>query len=515
MKGRIARLLTTRRAEAYALVSLAFILPITALAIVGAYFLIGAGLFIPILLILSLFMFGISLFFVLKRKNSVTVSEPEAEQDLAARPDWSQQDKKIWHQALERIDKESLYKAEWSGISKAMMDQLSFVASCYHGKDKDAEYRVTFLALLLMLETCAREYRRIIRQTVPFSKDITLSNLRFLYKNQERIQTGGKIIGFAWRLWRLKLNPVNALAQELSSASDKSVMSKLTDHMQDNLKRMLLQEVSQVSIDLYSGRLIISEPELRDIQTKIGGTLDLVTARPLTIVVIGQINSGKSSLVNALANKCVSETDVIPCSDRVTRHRMTLQGDIEVDLVDTPGIDGDHKTSEVLLEAASNADLVLWLSQANQPAKALDAELIRAWKAYFERHQNRRVPPLVLVTSHNDMLAPSEGWKPPYNLNATDDPKVKIMLEAIQYTRESLGLDADYSALPICIAPDKVEYNVQTLLDLIISMSEQARASQLNRDRIAAAENRSFYDDILSPLMGLGKVAGRAFISNT
>ncbi len=513
MISRISRLLANRRTEAYFLGVVAFIVPLIILSVLGIFTLVGLGLFIPLLLISSIFLFSIALIFTLRRKKKAIAEEPV--QDPMPREDWSSKDDRIWKLALERVNSGQLYKIEWSRMSNAMMDQLSFVALHYHGEGIDAEYKTTFPELLLMIEICAREYRALVLGNVPFSQDIKLSHIKLLYDNKENIELGRKISLFAWRFIRAIKDPVGSIAKELSSAANNSSLSGIADHMENNLKRMLLQEVIRVAIDLYSGRLRLSDEELGSYQSEMADAVELTNARPLTIAVIGQVNSGKSSLINSLAGKCISGADVIPCSDRVTRHRLKLREEIEVDLLDTPGIDGDQATSKILLDTSTNADLVLWLSQANQPAKALDAELIIKWKEYFVAHTERRVPPLILVTTHNDLLARDEGWNPPYDLNDDDDPKVKIMLEAVKYTCESLGLDADYSVVPICLAPDKDEYNLQTLLDCIIGISEEARASQLNRDRIEGVANQSVVEKVWKPLMGMGKVAGKVLLSSS
>ena len=65
--------------------------------------------------------------------------------------------------------------------------------------------------------------------------------------------------------------------------------------MENNLKRMLLQEVIRVAIDLYSGRLRLSDEELGLFQSKMAEAVELTSASPespLSLTVHGESRAG-------------------------------------------------------------------------------------------------------------------------------------------------------------------------------------------------------------------------------
>jgi small GTP-binding protein len=83
---------------------------------------------------------------------------------------------------------------------------------------------------------------------------------------------------------------------------------------------------------------------------------------PLEIVILGPVNSGKSTLVNALTGAEVAKVSPMPGTTRTAQS--FSMGPFRV--VDTPGMDearGEDRT-EIALEAARNADLILALFDA-------------------------------------------------------------------------------------------------------------------------------------------------------
>lgn len=114
------------------------------------------------------------------------------------------------------------------------------------------------------------------------------------------------------------------------------------------------------------------EREIRLLAADIGKAIDgLETGerirRGFRIVVLGPPNAGKSSLVNALANRDVAITSPIPGTTRDTIEvHLDLHG-LPVILIDTAGLrDSDDPLEQAGIArahaAAAQADLVLWLS---------------------------------------------------------------------------------------------------------------------------------------------------------
>ena len=304
---------------------------------------------------------------------------------------------------------------------------------------------------------------------------------------------------------RLGINPVTGLAREFSSQLASKYMGDLGQHMQKNIRVVLFEQVTQVGIDLYSGRLKFSEEELlayRNAQQK----PEEIDIKPLSVFIVGQVNAGKSSLINELKQQCVAETDPLPTTSGFHYHPMRLANDLEIYLVDAAGFDGEESTSTALLREAVKADLLLWVSQANQPAMALDKQFFEQWNGYFTAQLARKKPPILLVTTHNDRLPPAGSWQPPYDLSDTGNKKVQSMMAALRFSHDSIGLSEDIPAVPVALLSGEGSWNLDVLQALLLTASDDARAAQLNRQRLDADTGIPVVRRALQQTAGLVKV---------
>jgi predicted GTPase len=492
VKALLQRILADRALQFYLFLSLSVLLPLLALAALGLIHLWQQGW----ILWFGLFLLVLASLSTVLRLQMGQASGEDREHPLDSEvehlppvPDWSANDRHVWALAQRNITDQALAETEWPDIWEAMQEQLSFVARTYHPDDREARLAFTVPELLLMLETWSREYRAVVLQTVPLIQGIKVSTLVSGSREVNRWKKTYDRYGPLLDLVRIITSKGMTLPGTIASALTSEFGSRLGEHVQRNLKQLLFEQVSQVAIDLYSGRLKLSERELtayRDARSEPAP----VKVRPLTVMLVGQVNAGKSSLVNALSSSCVAETDLLPTTSGFSRYHLTLADGLDIHLVDSPGLDGSEQVSDRLLEQAVNADLLIWVCQATQPAKALDRQLIDRWDAWFDRELGRKKPPLLLVTTHNDLLPPTAAWNPPYDMEDADNPKVGSMLEALDYTSRALGLDPATPAIPVAVTGDG-SFNVDTLKEVLLQVSDEARAAQLNRDRIDAANSAS------------------------
>jgi uncharacterized protein len=71
-----------------------------------------------------------------------------------------------------------------------------------------------------------------------------------------------------------------------------------------------------------------------------------------------QVNAGKSSLLNALAQDIRGAVGPVPTTARATEHRIELEGRPALTLVDLPGLGERPQTAADLLAQAERADLI-------------------------------------------------------------------------------------------------------------------------------------------------------------
>ena len=503
MKNLSRKLLRERSTEFYLAGVLLWLLPGLLLWLLGLVYLWQSGWFWWFsggLLVLAMLTWSIRR--ILARPVE---QDKEAPQRLDPRPEWSDHDQQVWCQCVAHIEEAELAATPWDDIPRAMFDQLVYVAKAYHGNARDAEYAFSLPELLLMLETWAREYRAQVVEYMPLAHDIKVSTVRSLGRHTDMALRIYRYVSPFISALRIGINPLTGLAREFSAQLASKYMGDLGQHMQKNIRIVLFEQVTRVGIDLYSGRLKFSEEEMLAYR-KAQGKPEESELKPLSVMFVGQLNAGKSSLINALKQQCVAETDPLPATSGLHYHPMRLPNDLEIYLIDTPGLDGKESTSKAMLEEAVKVDLLLWASQANQPAKALDRQFFEQWCGYFDKHLARKKPPLLLVTTHNDRLPPVDSWHPPYDLADSGSRKVDSMMAALRYTHQSIGLSEENLGVPVALPTGEDPYNLDVLLNLLVSASDEARATQLNRHRLDADSGNRRVLKTLQQTAGLVKV---------
>jgi predicted GTPase len=499
----LRRALAGRSAEFYLFLTLLWLLPGLLLLALGGVYLWQAGWFWWF----SLALVSLSLLTMAIRHISAeeAAGGDDAAAHLAPTPDWSERDRRIWRHALEHIGEAKLPLTPWEAVPAAMLDQLGYVGRQYRPDDPDAAWAFSAPELLLMLETWSREYRALVIEHAPLARDVRISSLRSFSRRTGTVRKLYQLVSPAVSVAKILWNPAGGITSEIRSRLLAGQIDGFSEHMQWNMKQALFEQVTQVAIDLYSGRLRLSAEELsahRRAQTPPQEEV----LQPLTVMVLGQVSAGKSSLINALVKRCVAEVDALPATAGFRYYHLLLPGGLAVNLLDSPGLDGSERTTGAVLEKALEADLLLWLSQANRPAKALDRAMLDNFNAYYRQHPRRLAPPILLVTTHNDALPPAGEWHPPRDLGEGGDSRAANILEALRYTHRSLGLGEETPMVPVSLAPGAEPWNLEVLVDLLVAASDAARASQLNRERQSANSSWSAVRQAMRTSVGLLRV---------
>src|ERR1700730_8826985 len=122
-------------------------------------------------------------------------------------------------------------------------------------------------------------------------------------------------------------------------------------------------------IDLNSGRLRVGATRFRQLmdQARKEPGEDYrdgsAAIKALTLVLVGQVKAGKSSLINAILGEQKARTAVLPETSGITRFQVQPEGiDTQLFLLDTPGYAHTGPKEDQLRatqEAARQADLIL------------------------------------------------------------------------------------------------------------------------------------------------------------
>ncbi|MEJ6123475.1 50S ribosome-binding GTPase [Vibrio sp. 2-Bac 85] len=401
--------------------------------------------------------------------------------------DWSTHEVVIWEQS--KIQARQLLSAdtEWRELDKVAYQLMNFVAQAFDKKGLD----FSIPEGLQLLEEISRRYQLVVKEYIPAIELVKISHLTSGYKAYEQYgEVGQKAIKVAiWANYakNLYLNPAKFATDLLKDQSTSGMTQGLFENIQIQAKQALLDEVVSVAIDLYSGRFSFEQGSVTasDIATQDVQRM-AADLEPIRIVIVGQTNAGKSSVINVLKEQLMAEVDVLPCTDGTIVYQASLD-DIDIRLIDLQGLDGKPKTEQSMLAEMTSADLILWMLKADQPARALDKNLKTKFDAYYDdvKHISSKKATVVGIVNQVDRLKPIDDWQPPYDLIQPDlveakAAKAKIIKQAMDYNQTLLMPD---KMIALSISPNKPHFGIESLKNTLQAEIENANNVQRNRQR--------------------------------
>jgi predicted GTPase len=170
---------------------------------------------------------------------------------------------------------------------------------------------------------------------------------------------------------------------------------------------------------------------------------------------------------------------VIPATAEITRYELQPeQVSSRLVLLDTVGFGHTGPKEDQLKateEAARESDLLLLVLHATNPARQADLEMLQALQAWFETQPNLKLPPILGVLTHIDLLSPKMEWAPPYHLQKPTRLKEKQIRGAVDAVNDQLGKWLA-AVVPVCAAPGK-EYGIEEwFLPALADLLDQAHA---------------------------------------
>lgn len=436
-----------------------------------------------------------------------TENEPPSATDggyVQASSDWSQTELAIWHDAQTYTRQRLRVGLEWKQLDDAGLEILEIVAQKFGKKTLD----FSVPEALKLFEEVSRRYNLVVKAHIPGVEYLKVSHIKAGYAAYDKYgELGKKAVKAA--IWanhakNLYINPLKVAVDLTREQATSSMTKGFVDDMQLKAKEALLDEVAAVAIDLYSGRFSLEDGDLLVTNASVADEEHIAPAlAPIRIVIVGQTGAGKSSVINILKDELAAEVDILPSTQGSTVYS-AIVNDVEVNLIDLRGLDGNAETERQMLNEMTQADLVLWMLKANQSARNLDKQLNDNFQAFYANPQNvsSKKPVVIALINQVDKLKPIAEWQPPYDLENPASAKAKIIAQAVTYNQALLQSDI---ALPLAIADNKAHLGVAALKQTLTDCIEEASNVQRNRQRIEAMQRGVPFKTQLDRVVNVGK----------
>lgn len=417
---------------------------------------------------------------------------------------WTERDKQAWQLVQEAQENAGAIAAERFADPQfhlqAAMDLGLQIAKVYRPKAQNPYGSRTVIEILSVAQLALEESEKRIADYVPGSYFLSIDQWRLLSKAPRWWQLASNI---GWAA-SIAFNPLNVTRFVASKLALGSATKQLQDNMLAWAYAVFIGRVGFYLIEMNSGRLrsgtqrykrLMHQAPLSERPAISSGTAEADEPCEVVVAVVGQVNAGKSSLINALLGQHTAETDVLPATRDVRRYRLHQadQYDSQWTLLDTPGYSEDGATRQqkrAIEKALTEADLILLVMKVNTGARRADSLVLSDLNKQRQTRPDRKPVPVLGVLTHIDQLSPVMEWTPPYNWETPTGRKEEQIREAVQYHLELLGPSLD-GIVPVCTdVENQREYGVtQWLLPAMLQLLGEARGCAVLR--ILGQEGRS------------------------
>lgn len=375
---------------------------------------------------------------------------------------------------------------------KTLTRVMNDVATVYYPQQKQAALEIKIPYLLKVIEIFAQELRINFTENVPGSHVFSLNDLAKGHK----IASKGREVYRLFRIVTAGMDPVSAVIREVRIFANNSLLTNSTEEIKRWLIDAYIKKVGYYAIELYSGNLTLDDEVFNKPTRETQREIDKIrerektqSAEPFRVMVIGQANVGKASLINAIAQRQLAIVDATPNSIKPQSYLLHHEDFPSTLIVESQSYQDMQPTKErqSLLKQASKSDVVIFVLAATNAAYQLDKCILDSLK------QLDNGPRLIFALTQIDKLRPFREWNPPYNLLQPCSPKAEAIQHARTIVAEQLRMDV-HQIVPLCLRPEQT-YNCQEQLTPLIlqqfKLAESRRyARSLKSYRRESSRNR-------------------------
>lgn len=342
---------------------------------------------------------------------------------------------------------------------------LALVAGHFHADSRYPILEFPLPYLLRLIVLVCEDIQHDVLDKIPGSHAVRVGDL---LRAKEAVNTLNKLKAvFTVGNWLFNWSGA-ALAKSRSLLFDKG-LNTVTDEIARRLISAYINKLGYYAIQLYSGQLTLDDIVPTDHLTpdSIADIGEDATRQqsiePLRLLVLGQVSTGKSSLINALFGEIKTAEGLLPTTADITPYLLERDGLQQAIILDSAGYSGltHHQASDALKQQWKTVDVILLVCNAAQAARQDDVQQLNALRHYFQQDcQNQKLPVIIAVATHIDRLRPLRDWQPPYNIQQPDNAKAHSIRQACDAIAHDLNLPLD-CIVPVCLAPEKPAYNIE------------------------------------------------------
>lgn len=418
---------------------------------------------------------------------------------------WTPRDRKAaqlvreYQQRVESLSTEELTNPHFylTQVQSLALD----LARVYHPKAADPFDRLTVPEVLAAVRLAGDDMERWMLQSVPGSRMLTIRQWQMMQYAPEWLT---KISEATWAVSML-LNPANIVRYMASKWTWDPVTEQLQSEVLAVVYLRFIRQVGYYLIEMNSGRLrggadayraAFGDRERTQQLSEARRQVDFKDSPPITISLVGQVSSGKSSLINRITGDVQAAVDVLPETREIQRFQFAVgEPRVEITLLDTPGY-GESGASkqqvQLIQQALKMSDATLLVMDAHSPAREADRRTLDQLREVYAAQPRLKPPPVIGVLTHVDLLSPPLEWSPPYDWETPHGAKGQSLHDAVEYTNEILS-ESLTTVVPVCSddRPGRTWGIVENLLPVLATVLSEAHAvsllrayeAQLDRDR--------------------------------
>jgi uncharacterized protein len=405
---------------------------------------------------------------------------------------------------------------DWQQFWQRCLSLISAIAQIYYPQAKNPLLNIYIPQAYALLRGTVDDSDQWMQKLAPVLNQVTIGQAYEAYEVYQKLEPSARKILQVWNWAQWLLNPIAAVTHMVTQRTNNRATQELLGNLGQLLRETTLRNLARQAIVLYSNsppptlNLPTPPPSLPTAKTQTLRDIIIqaqppepVEQTPVSLLLVGRTGAGKSSLINTLFVATTAEVDLLPSTDRITAyHWQTATGET-LTLWDTPGYEQVDQAEwrEQVLAQASQADLVLLVTPALDPALQMDVDFLKDLQEVI-------ILPTITVVTQVDRLRPLREWQPPYDWQTGDRPKEAAIRAATQYRTEVLATTA---VLPLVTAgEDRPAWGVEDLSLAILEAvpgAKQLRLARFLRDldarTVAAAQIIDQYTVQMATTQGL------------